>query len=126
MQFFNKQPLSELDSYLAKFTEQSKVCGEITPDYLSSRQAIDGISQACPDAKLIIILRNPVERTRSSYSLYKERDVTDNTSLDDVFNSKSVIFTKSLYGEQVEYLYSQFNADNIKVVFFDRLKTEPL
>ena len=126
MQFFNKRPLSELDSYLAKFTEQAKVCGEITPDYLSSRTAIDGISKACPNAKLIIILRNPVERTRSSYSLYKERDVTDITSLDDVFTSESVIFTKSLYGEQVEYLFSRFNPDNIKVVFFDRIKTEPI
>lgn len=126
MQFFNKRPISELDDYLAKFNDQQKVCGEITPDYLSSTQAIDGISQTCPNAKLIIILRNPVERTRSSYSLYKERNVTDNTSLDDVFSSKSIIFAKSLYGEQVEYLYKQFNPDNIKVVFFDRIKTEPV
>lgn len=127
MQFFNKRPLSELDSYQDKFAGHSdKVCGEITPDYLSSKQAIDGISQACPHAKLIIILRNPVERTRSSYSLYKERNVTDHSSLDDVFNDQSVIFQKSLYGTQCEYLFSQFNHENIKVVFFDRIKTEPV
>jgi hypothetical protein len=125
MHFFDRFPLSELDSYRAKFSQPEKVCGEITPDYLSSGEAVDKIAMSCPDAKIIVILRDPVERTSSSYMLYKEQGVTKDKSLSDVFKNRSDPFTKSLYGEQLEYLFSKINAENIKVVFFERIKTEP-
>ncbi|MFC3204453.1 sulfotransferase family protein [Alteromonas oceani] len=126
MQFFNKRPLSELPEYLSQFKETDKISGEITPDYLSSREAIDGIAEAFPDIKLIVILRNPVERTRSSHNLYKERGVTSDNTLLEAIENHSAAYEKSLYGEQIEYLFSKINRDNVKIVFFEDLKTDPI
>ena len=41
--------------------------GEATPTYLYHQSSIPRIKQVCPEVKLIILLRNPVERTISEY-----------------------------------------------------------
>jgi hypothetical protein len=44
------------------------LCGEWSPIYVSYPLAVNYLGQAAPDAKLIAILRNPVDRTRSFLS----------------------------------------------------------
>jgi len=125
MHFFDRFPLSEVETYRAKFSQPEKVCGEITPDYLSSREAVDKIAASCPNTKIIVILRNPVERTSSSFMLYKEQGVTSDETLTEVFDNRSDPYTKSLYGAQIEYLFSKISPKNVKIVFFERIKTDP-
>lgn len=126
LHFFDREPVSKIEEYRAKFANTDKVCGEITPDYLSSTEAVDKIASTCPNSKIIVILRNPVERTQSSFLLYKERGVISDSCLQDVFQNRSAPFLKSLYGEQIQHLYTVIPAERIKVVFFDRIKTDPV
>ena len=50
-----------------KFTDGSKLTGEATPYYIFHPTAHERVASAVPQAKIIIILRNPVERAYSHH-----------------------------------------------------------
>jgi hypothetical protein len=50
-----------------KFTSGSKLTGEATPYYIFHPEAPQRIASAVPKAKIIILLRNPIERAYSHY-----------------------------------------------------------
>ncbi|NER47328.1 MAG: tetratricopeptide repeat protein [Symploca sp. SIO1A3] len=60
-----------LDWYLAHFSPicsgQNLITGEATPEYLSSPEAAQRLWPIFPEMKLIILLRNPVDRAISQY-----------------------------------------------------------
>lgn len=65
--------IKEWDAYQALFANADpnthKNVGEASVHYFSSSQAIQSISDTYPDAKLIVMLRNPIDMT---YSYYKQ------------------------------------------------------
>lgn len=65
----NKWTVTDLDSYREMFAgvENQKAIGEATPLYLYYRQSCDRIKHYIPDAKLIVMLRDPVARAFSNY-----------------------------------------------------------
>jgi hypothetical protein len=62
-----------VDWYRAHFPVESKMSGrvafEATPNYLAYADAPALMQSVIPDAKMIVLLRNPVERTHSSWKL---------------------------------------------------------
>lgn len=62
--------VKDYDFYLALFKEAGsrKRIGKASTPYLSSLESAGRIHEACADAKIIIMLRNPVDR---AFSLYK-------------------------------------------------------
>jgi hypothetical protein len=54
------------------------VVGEVTPDYVASEDALDRIARTLPDAKLFLILRDPVDRVYSAYWLFKQKGLVEN------------------------------------------------
>ena len=65
----NKWSVTDIDSYRQMFAdvENQKAIGEATPLYLYYGQSRDRIKKYVPDAKLIVMLRDPVERAFSNY-----------------------------------------------------------
>ena len=65
----NKWSVTDIDSYKAMFAgvKDQKAIGEATPLYLYYPQACNRIKHYIPDAKLIAMLRDPVERAFSNY-----------------------------------------------------------
>ena len=49
------------------------VIGEATPGYLSSPQAPQRLAEVIPQARLIALLRNPIDRMYSAYQFFKVR-----------------------------------------------------
>ena len=62
-------PICDLEEYksLFKGTESYKAVGEASPSYLYNSQAPERIRHYVPQAKLIAILRNPVDRAYSRF-----------------------------------------------------------
>ena len=88
-----------LDWYLAHFpaisSEESFITGEATPAYLDFRKAAVPLFQEFPSMKLIVLLRNPVDRAISHYYM-RVREHSDNRSVEKViFSGVEVITTKS-------------------------------
>lgn len=65
----NKWTVTNIDAYRAMFAgvKNEKAIGEATPLYLYYPQACDRIFHYIPDAKLIAMLRHPVDRAFSNY-----------------------------------------------------------
>ncbi|MDY7023739.1 MAG: tetratricopeptide repeat protein, partial [Cyanobacteriota bacterium] len=68
--FWNYHYKRGLDWYLSHFPslrEPTCLTGEATPNYIEDEQVAQRIAEIFPDMKLILLLRNPVERTISQY-----------------------------------------------------------
>jgi len=63
----------ELDWYLARMKHDDGVVGEQSPTYLHSKRALRRIAHTLPDARFIVLLRDPVKRAFSHY--WKARNV---------------------------------------------------
>ena len=66
----NYNAITELEAYLKLFQNVTTevAIGEASPLYLYDRKAPQRIKHYIPDAKLIVLLRNPVERAYSAYT----------------------------------------------------------
>ena len=67
--YFSLHQNRGLDWYADHFAEASieQHCGEVTPYYLFHSLAAERIQAAIPSVKLIVLLRDPVERALSQY-----------------------------------------------------------
>lgn len=104
--------------------------GEASPNYLVQYQiTAKQIKHYLPNAKLICILRNPIERAYSDYLMHV-RDVVGNTrSLSEQIKysgDKSSILRKGFYYEQLQHFYDNFNSEQIKVYLYDNLCQDPV
>lgn len=71
--FFNKDYALGMDWYLSHFptlaTEGHLITGEATTRYIDHYKAAERLHQHFPQAKFVVMMRNPVERTISDYHL---------------------------------------------------------
>lgn len=152
---YNKEPsyycheygMDSYDDYCALFesVNDEKMIGEASTPYLTSPESAAWIVQEVPDARIIVVLRNPVDR---AYSLYRwmvnhgyewifpfEKALEmEETRMDDtVFVAGNpqyfynyMYFHSGLYSQQLERYYSAFPAKQIKVLSLDDLKRRPV
>lgn len=111
------------------------VVGEASTSYLYSPDAASRIKKFKPDSKIIIILRNPVDR---AYSMYRHqvRDGFETLSFEEglVEEDKRIkeewhygyhYYSGGVYAWQVEEYYSLFGKENVKVYIFEEFKKTP-
>ncbi len=70
--FFNKHWNLGLAWYQKWFTEPNKLQGEKTPDYLPVIACHERMASIVPHAKLVITLRNPVDRAYSAWNHHNQ------------------------------------------------------
>jgi hypothetical protein len=102
--------------------------GEFTPRYLISRSALERIRVAFPDVRILVCLRDPVERAFSQYcyfrfNLRKEPVERFDDALTGFYREDYLV--KSLYHEQLVTLFEIFPKERVLVVLFDRIADEP-
>jgi len=68
---------STLDTAAKGFDVERAICGESTPIYLAHQKAPARIAATVPTARLIVLLRNPVERAWSQYRMFQPWMNTD-------------------------------------------------
>ncbi len=110
--------------------------GESTPFYLYSFAAQRRIRAMVPDARLIVVLRDPVERAHSNWThlwsagLDPVGDFLQACALEeDRAAAGWADFWRytglGMYGEQLRHLYSAFPADHVLVFRYRALLTDP-
>lgn len=131
--------ITDLETYQAQFDEVSNetALGEACPSYLYLPQAVENIKKYIPDVRLIVILRNPVERAYANF-LHLIRD--NREPYDDFMSAlqDEPIRIKNnwewfwhyiqvgYYTNQLQRYYSTFPAEQIKVYLYDDLKAKPV
>ncbi|MGB1206899.1 MAG: sulfotransferase family protein [Chitinophagales bacterium] len=133
--------VDNLKDYIALFEEATdeQVLGEATPHYLGyADECISNIKAQYPNyerVKIIIVLRNPVEKVISQYKMLRDRLGVEPLSLSDALaaeeerrkNPKYVssfnYVESSRYAHQVKAYLDNF--PNTKIFFYDDLKAKP-
>lgn len=108
--------------------DPSQIKGEICPSYLWDEYAPRRIHELVPDAKIFMILRDPVERTLSAYRFYIQRGIIreKEISRDSLLRHANLTLTRSAYFSQVKRYFDLFPAEQLRVYFFDDLRKDPV
>ncbi len=136
-----RQPhtVRDRELYLSFFADAApgQKTGEGSVWYLLSKQAAAEIKAQCPDARIILMLRNPVDMVTSLHSLYLR---TGNEELEDVeeavaaqkdrrrgrripesaYFPEGLIYTEAAtYHDKVRRFLDAFGTAAVKIVIFD-------
>jgi sulfotransferase family protein len=95
------------------------LAGEWSPGYLSHFWVPPLLDAAAPDAKLLVSLRDPVERYRSGLALQSETRRPNAASA-------STAFRLGCYGMQLEHLFSSVDRARVLVVQFEACTRDPV
>ena len=124
---YNEFPVTTMEQYLALFEHAAdKVAiGEASPLYFESPVAAARIKRTLPEAKLIVILRNPVERAFSDYMMGLSSG-RGTWVMEEAFRENGHMVQVGFYYEKLKRYFDCFARERIKVYLYDDLKTDPL
>ena len=120
-----KQGWKEYTQYFDKLPP-NKIVGEWSPRYWVSIQAIKSIQRRCPNAKILVNLRNPVDRVYSwFYHIHRERGVSGNF-LELFHDEKNFINWKS-HGLYYRHLikWQEAFGEQLRINLYDDLLDNP-
>ncbi|RMA93316.1 sulfotransferase family protein [Hydrogenothermus marinus] len=127
--------IKDFNEYIQLFKDRKKekVVGEASVSYLYSKVAAAEIFKYNPNAKILIILRDPIERAFSQYLMNLMIGLTTEKNfikevVNDYKNSKGILGSAylyiefGLYYEQVKRYLDIFPKKNVKILLFEDLK----
>jgi hypothetical protein len=98
--------------------------GEISHDYLFSGEACQRIKRDLPSVKLIVCLREPVQRAFSAY-LYMVKQGRVACDFDAAIQRVDELIDHGLYAQHLEKYLNVFGRNRIHVAIFDDLVDDP-
>jgi hypothetical protein len=130
--------IDNIEDYLQLFREvkNEDFLGEVSTGYLYSKVAAKEIYDFNPDAKIIIVLRNPVQRTYSHWKMNVASGVEnidipvvqaikkDYNSINKGYCQSHLYIELGQYSHQIKRYTDIFPKNNIKILFFDDLKND--
>ena len=143
--YFKDEPLKEIfeayvrdeNQYLKLFenADPNQVKGEASTTYLYSKEAAHHIYHTIPGAKIIAILRNPLERAYSHYLMalkfgftsesLRQALKTDQEKEEKGWGISELFLELGLYYEQLKRYYDLFPSSQIQVIFHEDLYLKP-
>jgi hypothetical protein len=116
--------ISDFGEYVSLFKggEHKKIRGEASALYLYSKSATHEIYELIPDAKIIISLRNPIERALSYFRMNIGQGIIVAKSFCEAIRKRPFYLWSSLYYEHVKRYLETFPKQNIKIIIYDDLK----
>ncbi|MBB2949206.1 hypothetical protein FB565_009011 [Actinoplanes lutulentus] len=126
------------DEYEALFdpAPDGALLGEATPFYLYDLKAHERIAKLTPDAKLIILLRDPVDRAHSNWTHLWVAGLEEKADFLEACHAEQErkvahwadfwhYIGLGLYGEQLQHLYQHFPREQVLLLRYRDLKDEP-
>jgi len=109
--------------------------GEASTTYLHSEKAAIGIHQRFPEARLIAVLRQPVERAYSAFVMYHRENREGNRHLLDAIGDEhlgkhyrgesGVYLARGFYAEAVSRYFDLFGRDRLRVYLYEDFIQNP-
>lgn len=135
--------------YASFFSPQpdNTILFEVSPNYLAYKVNVaPRIKRLFPDIKLLFVLRNPVARLYSHFNFAKGNlqlpqdmsfekfiEYCDRFNNDQITPAEAGISETHLraleignYGKYLKFFYDVFDTENIKVIFFEDLSSNPI
>ena len=134
--FWNQYPHFGLNWYRGNFPIKSfskrMITGEATVNYLKFPSIAKKIKSDLPHVKIIILLRNPVDRTYSDYNYQVNRNKREDLSFEDALTFETFrainpywYRTHSIYIDEIKPYFDVFPKDQILILDFNELIQNP-
>ena len=132
--FFHESKFSKGIEYYKSFFQPTteKAIGEASPGYICHPASPKRIYDALPDIKIILILRNPIDRAYSQY-WDNRRQLTETLGFNEAFRRYSHYkfyeqgnigyFTRGFYSIYLKRYYDYFPKENVLILKTEDLKT---
>lgn len=130
--------IRDKEEYLGYFMDAKGyiAIGEATPIYLWDPEAPKLIHQTIPHARIVMSLRDPIERAYSQYLMrrrYMSRDssfydvlIRDYKNAEKVYGRSPLFVELGMYYEQVRRYFDIFGKDQVKVIIFEEFVQDPV
>jgi hypothetical protein len=112
-----------LDWYCRFFPEDEEAglydaIGEVTPTYLYKMDAPARIAQTLPEARLLVILRNPADRAFSHYLMWIKNNGY-RKSFEELLEEKRSIYRYGLYGMWLSRYQRHFDRSRFCILLYE-------
>ncbi len=135
---FNQEVITTRDAYESLFrgSESARYRGEASTMYMYLPTARQRLAQYCPDAHLIVMLRNPVDRAHSSYWFQRRRGYEPLESFEQALAAEPQRRAQNwlpiwhytaagFYTEQVRPLLERFGRERVHIVLQEHFDDRP-
>jgi len=124
------KPIRDKKKYLQLFEKvtNEKIVGEASPDYLADKDTPSLIHQIIPDARILISLRDPVERAFSDYLIHLRQGLMKLSFHEELQNelNQKIDLTQpncrleyGFYFQSVQRYLEVFDSTQIKIIIFE-------
>jgi len=129
--------VQDQDDYLSLFAKrQSEVyAGESSPSYLWDPDAAQRIFEACPDARILMVLRDPIRRAHSHYLMDVREGLVEGDFLqairadyereDKGWGTSHLYVELGLYADAITRFHDLFGEESVQVLVFEEFIEDP-
>jgi len=123
-QFINQNYGKSLAWYEKHFAHAKKgqLVGEFSTGYLPDLEAPKNIHTLFPNIRLIVCLRNPVDRAYSQYIMYRYYFKAESREFDETVRNEAEYVEKGLYEEQLKRYLQYFSKDQLHIIVLEEFK----
>ncbi|MDQ0297879.1 transcription antitermination factor NusA-like protein [Salibacterium salarium] len=133
---YDKNVIGSAEEYYKLFSNYSgqKYIAESSVHYLYFNGLAYKLKEESPDAKIIISLRNPIERAYSAYTYYVSRGRESESFREAIQNENHRMLNnyevgwyyiaQGLYYQKVKDYLEVFGRENVHIVLFDEIKDD--
>lgn len=124
--FFDQHFRRGLEWYLAHFPirNDKHPMGEVAPTYFASAQARERIARLIPDAKVVCVFRNPVDRVLSLYRLKRAYGMSPWT-FEHAMQNDPELLDSSRYATHLKAWINALGRKQVLVTIYEDLKHDP-
>lgn len=139
LHFFDRYWHRGVAWYRRRFRGSARLHGEKTPMYLYDPRSVERMARTVPNARLVVLLRNPVDRAYSHYQMLLRTgqiaDATFEALLEEELRSRTTepidyhsaqrhLLRRGLYAAQLEHLWRFFPRSRVLVVVQERMRMD--
>jgi hypothetical protein len=122
--FFDDRFHRGLAWYRGNFPDSDLPVGEVAPTYFASAAARQRIAQLIPQARIVCIFRNPIERIRSHYRLKRAYAMIP-WKFEEALLRDPELMESSRYATHLRAWQETFGYENVRAMLYDDLKRHP-
>ncbi len=134
--FFDYKWERGIDWYQSLFETDKGIIGEKTPNYLSYYDAHSRMHSVVPQAKLIILLRNPIDRAYSAWNHFNQIPQKSSLWGWEISDFETAIFERDnevhqrllfngRYIDHIRHLLNYYSRNQMHFVISERLRANP-
>ena len=103
---------------------EGKLAGEWTPRYMNVPGVVDTMKALAPEAKLLVLLRDPVERYRSGVGQWQKRKERRGKRLN-LWAGRKDAYARSFYAFALRPYVEAFGRDQMLILQFEKCLQDP-